>query len=391
MKFLVILLLLVSFASVAPAASLVEGPERTAQIDYLVESSIAKGIIAGGVVLVGNGREILFEKGYGRTALLFDAQSVRIDTLFDLASLTKVVATTPSILKLAEEGNLSLVDPVTKWLPEFAGTGKDDLLILHLLTHTSGLDDIPLNSAFPRQSAISRAAAERLKGEIGSRFRYADINFILLGEIVSRASGMELDRFASSAFYAPLGMTDTGFRPDAEKLPRTAATLTSDNVWLVGRPQDYPARQLGDVAGHAGLFSTARDLATFCRMLLNDGEWGGKRVLSERAVRQMTAPYFSRGGKVVRGLGWDISSPYSSPRGNGFSEASFGHTGYSGASIWVDPEADLFVVFLTSRLEYRKISEISWLRGELSSLSARLFSHSHPVETVAGAGAEGHS
>ncbi|HEY6009215.1 MAG TPA: serine hydrolase domain-containing protein [Geobacteraceae bacterium] len=349
------------------------GTDPTVQIDRLVEGAIARGAIAGGVVLVGNGRETLFERAYGRTSLVLDAGPVLTDTIFDLASLTKVLATTPAILKLAEERRLSLVDPVTKWLPEFAGKGKDELLILHLLTHTSGLDDFSFKEAAPRQSAIAGAAAERLKGEIGSRFHYADINFILLGEIISRVTGEELDRYAAKTFYQPLGMSDTGFRPTPDKATRCAPTLSGENAWLTGLPQDYPARQLGGVAGHAGVFSTARDLGTFCRMLLHEGEWLGKRVLAPRTVRQMTAPYFSRGGRVMRGLGWDMASPFSSPKGNGFSEVSFGHTGYSGSSLWIDPEANLFVVLLTTRLEYKKLSEISQLRAEVSSLAAKLF------------------
>lgn len=375
-KWLATALLILIFPVVVGAAPIMAGPEQTARIDQLVGDAIDRGVVAGGVVLIGNHRDVLFERAYGRTSTLLDSVPMRTDTIFDLASLTKVIATTPSILKLAEEGRVSLVDPVVKWLPEFAGKGKDDLLILHLLTHTSGLDDFPLNDANPRQSAVAGAAAQRLKGEIGSRFRYADINFILLAEIVRRVTGEGLDRYAVEAFFAPMGMADTSFLPTAEKTARCAATVSAESIWLMGRPQDSTARQLGGVAGHAGLFSTARDLGIFCRMFLNEGEVDGRRVLSSRAVRQMTAPYFSRGGKVVRGLGWDIASPFSSPKGTGFSEVSFGHTGYSGTSIWIDPEADIFVVLLTSRLEYRKVHEINQLRADLSSLAARLFAPS---------------
>jgi CubicO group peptidase (beta-lactamase class C family) len=356
-----------SFAAMPP----VEEPSLDNRITHLMEQAIARGVIAGGVVLVGSGRETKFEKAFGKTSTLPDAGQMHIDTIFDLASLTKVLATAPAILKLAEERKLSLVDPVSKWLPEFSGKGKDDLLILHLLTHTSGLDDFSFSDTGTRQSAILGAAAERLKGEVGSRFRYADINFVLLGEIVSRVTGMELDRYTRISFYSPLGMGDTGFSPAGDKTPRCAATTIGENCWLIGLPQDYPTRQLGGVSGHAGLFSTVRDLAIFCRMLLNGGEWDGKRVLSGRAVEQMTAPYFSQKGKVMRGLGWDMASPYSSPKGSGFSEVSFGHTGYSGTSIWIDPESKVFVILLTTRLEFKKISELSNLRSELSSLAAR--------------------
>jgi CubicO group peptidase (beta-lactamase class C family) len=316
---------------------------------------------------------VLFERAYGRTAAFANAPHMDVDTIFDIASLTKVVATAPAILKLAEEGKLSLVDPVVKWLPEFAGKGKDDLLVMNLLTHTSGLDDFSLAQYKPIQSAVERAAAQKLNGEIGSRFRYADINFILLGEMIRRISGAGLDHYSAASFFTPMGMGDTSFNPDKEKVQRCSATISFDNTLLLGHVQDPLARQLGGVAGHSGVFSTAPDLAKFCRMILNEGEFHGIRILSERAVRQMTAPYFSRGGNVIRGLGWDIASPYSAPKGSGFSEVSFGHTGYSGSSIWLDPAADIFVVLLTSRLDYKKTREFRQLRGDLSTLSVEIF------------------
>jgi CubicO group peptidase (beta-lactamase class C family) len=175
-------------------------------------------------------------------------------------------------------------------------------------------------------------------------------------------------------------MTETRFNPDNQFALRCSATIGADKNLMTGHVQDYTARQLGGVAGHAGLFGTAHDMARFCRMILGEGLFAGRRVLSPRAVRQMTAPYFSRSGKVVRGLGWDIASPYSSPRGRGFSEVSFGHTGYSGMSIWIDPATDAFVVILTARLEYKRIKEFSRLRGDLSTLAARMFAA--PQETV---------
>jgi CubicO group peptidase (beta-lactamase class C family) len=348
--------------------------DRTGKIDRLLERAISRGLIAGGVVLIGNRHRVLFERPYGRASTEPDARPMTLDTIFDLASLTKVIATTPAILKLAEERRLSLVDPIVKWFPEFAGKGKDDLLVMNLLTHTSGLDDFTLSAEAPRQSAVNGAAAQKSRGEIGSRFKYADINFILLSDLVTRVTGFGLDCYTAAKIFAPMGMEDTGFNPAMEKAGRCSATLGDANSFFLGVVQDATARRLGGVAGHAGLFSTAHDLAKFCRMFLGEGEFEGTRILSERAVQQMTAPYFSRGGQVVRGLGWDIASPYSSPKGNGFSEMSFGHTGYSGASIWIDPATDTFVVLLTARLEYRKTREFSQLRSELSSLAAELFS-----------------
>jgi CubicO group peptidase (beta-lactamase class C family) len=341
-----------------------------ARIDALVNEAISRKLIAGGVVLVGSRDKVLFERAYGRVSPLPEARFMTPDTIFDLASLTKVIATTPAILKLAEEGRLSLLDPVVKWFPEFAGHGKDAILVLNLLTHTSGLDDIPLSSDAPMKSAIEGAAAQKLKGEIGNRFKYADLNFILLAELTRRATGAGLDLYTQASFYRQLGMTDTSFNPREKN--RCSATICDEKV-VTGEVQDYLSRQLGGVAGHAGLFSTVDDLARFCRMMLSGGTLDGKRVLAERTVDQMTAPYFSRGGDVVRGLGWDISSPYSSPRGLGFSKVSFGHTGYSGSSIWIDPVSDTFVILLTARLDYRQVHEFNKLRGELSTIASQLF------------------
>jgi CubicO group peptidase (beta-lactamase class C family) len=383
--------LLLNLPSVAFSADLM--PEKPAlatnqqisppaRIDQLMEGSIQKGLISGGVILVGNRERRLFEKAYGRVAPAADARLTTVDTIFDLASLTKVVATTPAILKLAEGGKLSLVDPVKKWFPEFEGKGKDELLVMHLLTHTSGLNDFALVREKPLQSAVEGAAGQHLNGEIGNRFHYADINFILLGEMVRRVSGESLNEYVAKTFYQPMGMKDTGFLPATELRTRVAATVADEKVPLIGVVQDYLARQLGGVAGHAGLFSTADDLAVFCRMMLSPGKSEGREIMAQRTVSQMTAPYFSRGGKVARGLGWDISSPYSAPRGGFFSRTSFGHTGYSGASIWLDPDADLFVVLLTTRLEFRKKADFSQMRSDLSTLAVEAFGRPVSLEEL---------
>ena len=351
-----------------------------ARIDALLTEAIQGNLIAGGVVLVGRRDEILLQRAYGHVSSLTDAPEMTVDTVFDIASLTKVIATTPAVLKLAEEGRLSLLDPVVKWFPEFSGRGKDEILVLNLLTHTSGLDDVPLYGSDPIQSAVEGAASQKLKGEVGSRFRYADLNFILLAELTRRVTGAGLDLYTQASFYTPLGMKDTSFRPQHRE--RCSPTIF-DNMILFGEVQDPVCRKLGGVSGHAGLFSTAQDLARFCQMILSRGALQGKRVLAERTVAQMTAPYFSRGGQVVRGLGWDISSPYSSPRGLGFSRISFGHTGYSGSSIWIDPVSDVFVILLTARLDYKKTQDFSKLRRDLSTEASRLFTTASHKDEIA--------
>jgi len=369
-----------------PPAEVKQPPAPAARIDQLMENAIRKGLISGGVVLVGNADGTHFIKGYGRVTAAAEARSMTVDTIFDLASLTKVIATTPAILKLAEEGKLSLVDPVRKWFAEFDGKGKDELLLLNLLTHTSALNDFSLDTANPMQSAIQGAAAQKPNGEFGSRFHYADINFILLAEIVRRASGVPLDEYTADKFYAPLGMKDTAFRPAADKKGRIAATGGDEPQQYCGEPQDYLCRQLGGVAGHAGLFSTAADLALFCRMIIGNGQLDGKRLMEQRTVNQMTAPYFSRGGRVIRGLGWDIVSPFSSPRGSFFSRVSFGHTGYSGTSLWIDPDADLYVILLATRIEYRKKGEFNQLRSDLSTLAVEAFGRPLSLQELEEAG-----
>ena len=377
MRFLTPLLLLLCFASLAvPAAAEPNLPlfhsAAAVEIDRLMERARVEGLMAGGVVLVGRGDEVLLEKPYGYVSVEAELRPTTFDTIFDLASLTKVVATAPAVMKLAEEGKIGLADPVSRWFPEFAGRGRDDLLLLHLLTHTSGLDDSAYVGIDQVGQIVEAAAAQTSRGEVGNRFRYADINFILLGELVRRVSGSGLDSYSRLQFFAPLGMPDTTFRPEPDQVFRCAPTLASDRSLLRGLVQDRTSRQLGGVAGHAGLFGTARDLGRFCRMLLNGGTLDGTRVLSGRAVEQMTSPYFSRGGRVVRGLGWDIDSPYSSPRGKGFSEMSYGHTGYAGGSVWIDPDTGLFVILLTSRLDYRRVREFNELRTDVSTAALQM-------------------
>jgi CubicO group peptidase (beta-lactamase class C family) len=295
--------------------------------------------------------------------------------MFDIASLTKVIATAPAIMKLLEDGRINLLEPLTRWFPEFLDTEQEDITILNLLTHTSGLNDITFNSVDPLKTAIHKMGIQKSGRLHGSSFRYADINFILLAELIKRASGVSLDRYCRENFYGPLGMGDTMFLPPNERTGGIAPTIGTSNELLTGVVQDENARILGGVAGHAGLFSSASDLSRFAAMILNSGKLHGIPILKERVLSQKTAPYFFSNGNVVRGLGWDIYSPYSSPRGSFFSEMSFGHTGYSGSSIWIDPQSDLFVILLTVRLNYRGTRHINRLRSDISTIAASIFSH----------------
>lgn len=352
----------------AEADPLVEAG-RLSVIDFMMQDAIRRGLISGAVVLVGDRHGSLYEHAVGTASFGDGAPPLHTTAIFDVASLTKVFATTPAIVKLMDEGKLNLLDPIGRWYPEFADC---DVTVLNLLTHTSGFHDVGLDPTAPLASAIQRVALQINRVPPGSRFLYADINFILLGDLVRRISGQPLDRYVQQAFYRPLAMESTSFNPAANG--NGVATLGRKRIVQTGVVQDENARLLGGVAGHAGLFSSVHDLSRFASMLLNGGELNGVRVFSSRAVAQMTAPYFFRNGRIVRGLGWDRESPFSSPKGTLFSELSYGHTGYSGTSIWVDPDADLYVILLTTRLDYKNLRSFNKLRSDISTLAAALFS-----------------
>lgn len=358
------LFLFTLFIVVVSSPGGVASPATIPSVDQRVEEGIRDGLISGAYLLVGSREGTIHARGYGRSPT-----GERIDgaTLFDLASLTKVIATTPAVMKLAEEGRLSLVDPLSRWFPELSSHDAGRISLWQLLTHTSGLDDTPLTSSLPLVTLLGKVTETRVDGEAGRRFKYADVNFILLAEVVGRASGEPFDRYLERTIFHPLRMERTTFSGRISPDLSVAPTVIDRATLFRGVVQDENARRLGGVAGHAGLFSTAADLARFCRMILGGGELDGVRVLDERTVHQMTSPYFSRGGGVARGLGWDMASPYSSPRGIGLSPRSFGHTGYSGGSVWIDPENDLFIIFLTIRTDYRNRSAFNRLRRDVST------------------------
>ena len=346
---------------------------RAATVDVLLENAVRRGLIAGGVVVVGNHSGVRYTAAQGRLFPNSESALLSERTLFDTASLTKVLATAPAIMKLLEQGKLSLLDPLTRWFPEFEDTDRDDITVLNLLTHSSGMEDVEISSDDPLKCLIEKAIIQSGVPQPGNRFRYADINFILLGELVKRASQKTLDKFCVDEIYAPLAMGETGFLPRND-LNLIAPTTGVNNALKAGVVQDMNARRFGGVAGHAGLFSTGEDLGRYATMILNRGILNGTRIFSEQIIAQMTSPYFYNGGKVIRGLGWDINSPYSSPRGLYLSDMSFGHTGYSGSSIWIDPELDLYVILLTIRLDYANVHQFNQLRSSISNLAVSIFS-----------------
>jgi uncharacterized protein YbbC (DUF1343 family)/CubicO group peptidase (beta-lactamase class C family) len=321
-----------------------------APIADIVREAIRQGQIPGAVVVVGTGRETVYRRAFGSRSLVPRRQPMKEDTIFDVASLTKVIATTTAVMQLVEKGRLRLEDPVVRYWPEFGANGKDDITVRELLTHYSGLrpDIDPLSGNTGYERAIKMIAAEKPVAPPGSRFIYSDINFEALGELVRRRSGEPLDTYCRKHIFGPLGMKNTAFRPPRSWLSRIAPTEWCKGTMLKGEVHDPTARRMGGVTGHAGLFSCADDLALFARMLLNGGTLGGAHILSSLSVEKMTSPQSPPGKTVLRGLGWDIDSPFSSNRGALYPVGSYGHTGFTGTSLWIDPVSGTFVVILTN-------------------------------------------
>jgi CubicO group peptidase (beta-lactamase class C family) len=305
------------------------------QIDALMEEAVAKGNIPGGVVLIGHDGKVVYRKAFGSRSLEPTKEPMTVETIFDLASLTKCIATATSVMKLIQYGRVRLNDAVAAYLPEFAQNGKEDITVRELLTHYSGLPpDLDLKGAWQGRDAAFRMAMEvKPVYPPGSQFLYSDINFQTLGFLVEKVTGESLDAFAAANIYAPLGMNDTRFLPPASWLPRMAPTQYDEHgKMLRGVVHDPTARRMGGVAGHAGLFSTADDLAKFAEEMLH-----GSRVLSRLSIEKMTTPQQPANAASLRGLGWDIDSPFASNRGDLLPVGSYGHTGFTGTSLWIDP------------------------------------------------------
>ena len=346
-------------------------PAKLQAIDAAIERAIAAGKAPGAVLRVESGGAV-YQKSFGAKSVEPESVPMTDDTIFDSASLTKVIATTPAIMLLAERGKLRLDDKVDRWIINFKAHGKGEVTIRHLLTHTSGLR--PGLSSKPTWSGLEKALdlakAERLTSQPGTQFRYSDINFILLGEIVQLASGQLLEEFTSKHIYRRLGMHDTGFLPPFKKRSRVAPTEQVDGEILHGIVHDPTARRMDGVAGHAGLFTTAADLSRFARMMLNGGKLNGRRIFKGETVQLMTSVHTPEGMKTKRGLGWDIDSPYSSPRGNHFKVGGYGHTGWTGGSLWVDPSTKTTVILMTSRTHPDGKGNVIALRREVATLAA---------------------
>ncbi|HEU0010577.1 MAG TPA: exo-beta-N-acetylmuramidase NamZ domain-containing protein [Verrucomicrobiae bacterium] len=346
-------------------------PAKLAEMEFAITIAIAENHLPGAVLWIErNGR--VHSKAYGRRALTPQVEPMTEDTIFDAASLTKVLAGMPAVMLLVERGQIDLEAPARRYLPEFKGDGKEAITIRQLLTHTSGLrPGIARNPPWKgADAAIRLACAEKLQSPPGAVFRYSDINFFLLGEIVQRVSGRRLEEFCAREIYQPLRMIDTGYLPPREKLQRIAPTEPADGVMLRGTVHDPTARLMGGVAGHAGVFTTAADLARYARMLLNGGELDGARVFKPETVARMIAVHTPTNLLARRGLGWDIDTGYSRPRGRLFPLGSFGHTGFTGTALWIDPFSKTFWIFLSNRVHPDGKGNILPLQYTLGTLAA---------------------
>jgi uncharacterized protein YbbC (DUF1343 family)/CubicO group peptidase (beta-lactamase class C family) len=342
-------------------------------IDQAVNEAIQQDRLPGAVVLVGHNGHVVYRQAYGNRALVPRTEPMTADTIFDCASLTKVIATTPSLMKLFEQGRFRLNDKVTAYIPEFQG-GNSDITLRNLFTHFSGLaPDVPLQPPWTgNQTGLRLAYTTKPTGPPGARCVYSDINFILLGELVHRLTGQTLAEYARRNIFEALGMNETTFLPPASWIPRIAPTERPEKTALPlrGVVHDPTARNMGGVAGHAGVFSTADDLARFAQMMLNGGELDGVRLFDSLTVARFTEPQTPPDQPVLRGLGWDIDSPYSSARGALFPLGSYGHTGFTGTSIWIDPSTRTYVILLANSVHPDARPSLGPLRAKVATIVA---------------------
>ncbi len=350
----------------AQALSAEIAPVKMQGVDSVIQQAISDGNIPGAVLLVGHNGKVVYRKAYGNRALEPHHELMTLDTVFDLASLTKVIATTTSVMQLFELGKVRMNDPVAKYLPEFAQNGKEDITVRQLLTHYSGLEpDLDLKTQWDgKDTAYKMAFAETLAASPGSGFVYSDINFIMLGALVERVSGETLDAYTVKHIFTPLKMTHTRYDPPALWRARIAPTQYDEKEHMLrGVVHDPTARRMGGVAGHAGLFSTGDDLARYAQALLS----GGGGILSAPAVEKMTQPEQPPVAPVLRGFGWDIDSPFSSNRGDLLPIGSYGHTGFTGTSLWIDPTTQTYIILLTNAVHPRGKGNAIGLRSKVAT------------------------
>jgi len=369
-----------------PAPDLIK--QKLAAIDGVVKEAIRAGNCPGAVVVVGQNGKVVYRKAFGRRALVPRAQPMNVRTIFDMASVTKVVATTTAIMQLVEQGKLVLSAHVSDYWPEFQANGKGAITIRELMTHYSGLPpDLELKPEWSGyDTAMKMIADEKLNDPPGTRFVYSDINFETLGELVRRVAVQPLDVYCSDHIFKPLGMKDTRFNPPAGWRKRIAPTQYQEGdkgKMLWGEVHDPTAYNMGGVAGHAGLFSTADDLVIFAQMLLNGGTYKRARILSPLTVEKMTTPQNPPDKMALRGLGWDLDSPFASNRGELFDVGSFGHTGFTGTDLWIDPVSKTFLIILTNRVHPNGKGDVVTMRMQIATVVAAALGPSSAEQVLA--------
>ena len=364
---IVLLLFSAAFRVEAADVSKAFAPDKLTEIDAAISLAISDGKCPGGVLWIER-HGAAYHKAFGEREVEPQREAMTEDTIFDMASLTKVIATTTAVMRLVEQGKVAIDTPVSQYLPEFRGAGKEAITIRQLMTHTSGLRAGLAGGAWTGvEAAFARACAEPLPDLPGTVLRYSDINYIVLGVLVGKMSGRPLDQYCAEEIFGPLQMTETMFLPPEKLTPRIAPTTLDVPRGVV---HDPTSRRMGGVAGHAGLFSTAADLARFARMLLGQGTLDGVRILAPETVALMTSVQTPASISGRRGLGWDIDSPHSGPRGKWFPLGSFGHTGWTGTSVWMDPFSETFVIFLSNRNHPTEAGNVLALRRNIATLAA---------------------
>ena len=329
--------------------------EQLAPISAIVKKEIRKGKIPGAVVIIGTREKVLYRRAFGNRALKPHKLPMKVETIFDLASLTKVVATTTAVMQLFENGELNLDDPVFRYWPEFKSNGKEDITVRDLLTHYSGLKpDIPLDSGWSGyEAALEKVIDEKPISPPGMRFLYSDINFIVLGEIVRRVSGKPLDMYCDEQIFKPIGMKNAYFSPPKSLQNCIAPTQYRHGTrgeMLCGVAHDPTTQRMGGVAGHAGLFSTADDLSLFARMLLSGGSLRKVSILHPETIEKMTLPQSPSGKAPLRGFGWNIDAPLVANRDALQPIGSYGHKGFTGTFLWIDPVSNIYIIILANRV-----------------------------------------
>lgn len=377
---LILTVTLFAWISCARFAEAHEPVNGIPEIGPLVQSAMDAGEMPGAVVLIGTRDRILHFQAYGQRQVLPSPEPMTLDTIFDLASVTKPVSTGTGVMLLVEQGTIDPAATVATYLPEFGKNGKETVTVSQLLIHTSGLipDNHIRDYAGTQEEIWERICELKLRAPPGEKFQYSDVGFIVLGKLIERVSEKPLDQWVSEQVFIPLKMTTTRFCPPESQIPGIAPTEKEGDQWIRGVVHDPRARRMNGVAGHAGLFSTANDLSRYARMVLGRGELEGVRVFKPETVEAMLVSQ-PVPGDGIRTWGWDRQTGFSRNKGKGMSEQAIGHGGFTGTGLWIDPGLNLYVIFLSSRLHPDGKGAVNGLIGEIGTLAVESVSKNRHI------------